>query len=340
MLLHKELRSGFSDYFAGSASYSVDQQVYTRPFNENNEILNSVFHNIHCGPAIYFTTSLTIRLYVENCMFFNCSAQSNGGAININCPNGYFVMDKICGFNCFTESSHGQFVYTYHALAILNYVSIHRCPGQYQTGTLYSPIYGYAGNQNMTYCNSSYCYTYQHSICYMTSSNKIVQYFCSFTNNYATHSFGSYFTSNTNTFVLKSIFINNNSPLYALIYSDYQIQFEESIFMFNYCILFNKATTLTFSVINCFINRITAYALYTGSPVSAATTNGYTQTYNIAHFVSYYCNEQQSAQELTPCATLPAPPTSCGCQSDANIHILNTISSVLNIIIYPLLIQQ
>jgi len=184
------LRNGFSDYYGIEAGVSVKGVTFTRPYVQDNEISNCLFHNIHCGPAIMFSTIEKIRLLIEECMIANCSASTHGGGVAFYSISGEIIMNKVCGFLCNTHGFIGQYLYSAQNTASLSYVTLHRCGDKLPKGESNSPIYSAYGVMNQSFCNSSNCHVRNYCLFEGRSLQRYNVDYTTFSENTATVSYG------------------------------------------------------------------------------------------------------------------------------------------------------
>ena len=132
-------------------------------------------------------------------------------------------------------------------------------------------------------------------------------------------------------------YVNNSSPHATsgnIDISTYHVFFELCIFLQNFRILFNGFATIS----SCYISH-TASLQTTGLNVVFFSTNNlilddgfWTETYQFTHYSSAFCEIPTPAQskeptpdpqgaEITPCQTIPEPPTECNVPDPAQLLI-------------------
>jgi len=180
------LASCFNSYFEGN--YDIIFRSRSRITEEKDNLLvYDCFFEGLSQSAIYYYGS-TINLVVCDCMFYSCLSSLNGGGIYFSCSNGGIVLDRVCGFQCYStssSSSYGQFCNTLTGDNIheYHYVSIRSCPS---TGSSrYCSLWIGNGNQKLYSVNQSmnscYCVASFQSL----FSQSLQSQFCTVSNNIA-----------------------------------------------------------------------------------------------------------------------------------------------------------
>jgi len=145
--------------------------------------------------VIYFRTTHSVELLVEDCVFCECSA----GGIYFYCPNdGASVIMKVCVYNCHTSLSDfksGQFAYigtNNLKRNEIDMVSISQC-GREISNDKAHPLYLVLGIQKVIYLNSSNNKVYYYSGFSSSGSSKFNMSFSSLYDNLASHSVCLYY---------------------------------------------------------------------------------------------------------------------------------------------------
>ena len=111
------IKSDWEDYFQG---FSIDQN-YTGKINGQGLYQQGNFHFKDCfiedneGSGIYIdlqnSTEHNDKTLIEYCMFANCTAVTNGGAVNFFSMNGEFIVHHSCCVKC-TCNLDAHFIYS------------------------------------------------------------------------------------------------------------------------------------------------------------------------------------------------------------------------------------
>ena len=140
-----------------SCDYYPDKNY--RNFNSIFYINNCYFFRTHTyngyGGIIYFY-NMIVDLKISDCIFFNCSSNSQGGAIRIHCntvgSKSEFIRN--CGYDCFASDQYQFALIAFHWTNPNNasFISVSFC-GRENNGRISFGIQG--GNINLNNFNSS-----------------------------------------------------------------------------------------------------------------------------------------------------------------------------------------
>ena len=283
------------------------------------------------GGAITISTTKSIELLIESCLFYNCSRHTNGGAIYFQSTEfGSIVLNKVCASHCFTNpSSEGQFIFIYQSStqkATFQLTTITACSHDIQL-TPYSSVFIQNCPIDIKNLNSSKNNCHFYSCFYFHTSRVISLNFSTFTYNNCIYYHLFFYSSggvNSRTIIKCNIIGNEaRTPGYGIIYSGHdRIIFQFCIFELNNDILFNGLITIQNSSIKH------SSGLYIGSAVTflyASNSIISTQTYVLDHFSTFACVPLYDNQEITACQTIPPQPTECQLNSN-NQNNLRLIS--------------
>jgi hypothetical protein len=307
------IRTAWNDYFTGSPTV-IQTTEYTlrQTFSGTGVyILNCLFRSItstSSGGALS-CTSVTYLL-VESTPFFSCStSSSNGGAIYFYNSGGQCVLDKICGFDCYSSSS-GQFVYIVVNNAAssknyINYSSISRCVNE-NSGS-HHMMYLYRGKICCPSVNSSMnkCQYYSAISCYPFADCSLSYY--SFTDNIANAYGCVWLNGGGANYEIKSCNILRNTQItlnsYGIIYTSGNLKIDDSCILENNATyIFNQASSYTITLSNCTVDSNSKYG-------NVVTQNTVIKSFIIAlnHISTRNCHsEYDSVGTLTPILQSPS----------------------------------
>jgi hypothetical protein len=314
MLLHK---FAWNDYFTGtpvttlnSSEYSSGQTPSVASVCVSNCLFNKCTNsNTGGGGGALYCTSVTY-LYVETSSFFSCKVYNGpGGAINFCNPNnGQCVLYKVCGYDCCSTTTIGQFVriYIYNVASSKNYVnytSTVRCvcdtSGSCETLCLeYGKIYCPSVNVSMNLCKY-----YSGLFCYPVKDSNAATcslLYCAFVDNKATQYNCIYFRDSGVIYEIKccNILRNTQGTLSSsgTIYTSGSLNIEDS------CILENEATYIFYSSSSCTITLSNCTVDKTSKTGNLVTRNTVTKSFilGLNHMSTRNCHsEYDSAGTLT-----------------------------------------
>ena len=242
-------------------------------------------------------------------------------------------MNRVCGVNCSLtnthhQAAHGHFAHL-QAIGLVNifvhFTSLFSCPGNFIGASSQSVLNIHAGKQNISNLNSS------NNICDVGSSircSNMVECtikFSSFSRNSGIHPFqifegSAFFTQNN--------LINNNSTLSNGLFYIYSaaalliLKINSCFMVNNLFVLFQCLGTSSMQIENCFINH-NLTLLTTGVSIFINGENCldfscFQNTHLIYHLSTGVClaqltpppsNDEIYQLDVTPCITLPNPPT-------------------------------
>jgi len=225
MLLHVLIQvccsNTFSYYFDKEPS-RVIENLNMLHVGEAYHIRSSSFIGM-VGGAVYFYTTTALEVMFDEVLFYNCTS-FEAGAVYFKCANSAVAMYKVCGSDCFTESSgDSQFAYLEPAHTKINRFDLstltHCAPSNRPTRD--ETITFYNGKQNVTYSNFSYNYCQYSASTVMRAATTLTAEarFCTFFKNvvslnYIIHTA----TTGTCSFMVCNI-IDNTSPSYVIYFS-------------------------------------------------------------------------------------------------------------------------
>ena len=261
--------------------------------NENNIlILDCFFINMnHC--CIILTNSNT-NISIISCLFNECKTDLiEGVAIRLYSNSILLFLSKVCGSNCYSTSSNyllGQFCYFLLNSNINNsieYLSLQYC-SPYSNINRNSCLFFRDGLFNIKNLNSSKNYPSRNSAILFHYGSK--GYVCNsnIINNLAREYCTIQSTGNSASNYLNLNVINNSQDTSSrgVIYAfSSNIQFEKSIFINNYLMLFYKDSN-SLKVSNSYI--IGSYNQYNSNIQNCF--NLITSTFNLIHFNTFFCN--------------------------------------------------
>jgi len=311
------LLSHFSDYFGSAPSKEISNYQATQSPDSGWYYVDNTYIGYFYQPAIYLSTRNDINVSIEYCMFYNISAGLSSGTVVANIPNGRIVVANSCFARCYLDGTdYGQafkMVIDKYTCMIMS-VSLTQCAPD-SIITRYALSYHSGGKHYFSYTNASKNILYQFSSFYCTSCVNVSISYCTIRENNAIYAYSLYIQSCSNSYIQFTNIYGNNSPTAntAVVYSgsnSYLTYVMNCIFMENSGILLAAAApgmTLT----NCIIQHISGVG--SGYVTGAVTITTQTATHNISHFRTYYCYplEGNEGLNLSPCQTIPQPPTNC-----------------------------
>jgi len=344
-------RSAFSDFFP---EYSCETML-TNP-HSNYYMFDCFIKDIRRtghGSVLNYE-SLKIRLVIENCVFYNCSAgyysgTINGGVIYFNCADGMYAFSKVCAYRC--EGTYYNNYYTYGCFAYM--ISNHNNTVQQTTLSncgptrsdnyyyVYGSIYLSGGRQYCQNDNSSFNYGYSYIGLYSLSATLIDHKFITINSNFATGPSIYGLTSSTSDqikMVQNSNVVNNTCSSDGVVYGSGKFtNFSNCVFTSNYYTLFSN----TISVTNSYIRHTGPLSSGSAIVVSSVITDSPVATFEMFYFATAFCEiptpaptlEATIQEQCIPGQTLFPPPTDCH-YTEGAAEFLN-----LNSIIHLMLIS-
>ena len=315
------IKSSFSDYFPVRPIDCLSR--YETPpanFYLADCYFKMVTHHASKGGIMCYEM-VNVHLVVEFCVFDTCMSNSDGGAIFFSSTSGGIVVSKVCAIDCSIIAStiEGCFLYSTSGSNNKNSIlfsTLSRCSSNSDNDRRSAVRLG-NGNQTISNVNTTYCYNdYYSAYTLQTSIFLKVQY------NQIEHCYPSgytviYIISGSGTILFsENNFINNSSPStsYGLFRSTPSTTLiTNCVFSINKGVLFSGALTCS----NSFIQH--SDSLTTGLSISLVNTKPLGETFEIINFGTALCitpipnptNIQPTVEgnELTPCRTIPLPPT-------------------------------
>ena len=293
MKFHLILICSFLQFFPNSTfSKHIINNIYQQYIEGNHYFLNNFFEKFNQG-TILFDTSNNIKMVIEESIFQYCSNSNFGGAITFNCHGeSSSVLNKVCGFQCFsTHSNGGQFSY-FKTNNIQYYIltSIFNCS---------NIINGYFGmmttNGNILLNNHNCSNNRLNDWASIRSYNfySCSYLFSTFCNNFASNIIIGFHYGNSNSNFSNSNIINNSANNYATVYAGgASSKIFDCIFYDNQNYLFCVITYGFISINNCYILHQNIYFL-SGHDVSIFFTNtisSFTNSFNLFHIKLGLCD--------------------------------------------------
>ena len=198
------------------------------------------------GGAIYYYTFIKTQLLIEFCIFYKCNTILNGkgGALYLDCINGSIVLNKLCGYECFTSNT-SSFQFSFSSSSLKNfgfYLSISYCSpnslgfhccSRFLNGISISKYHNYSYNTILEDTPTLSFNTYSLDLSFLTISNNfnkldsvIIQFYYSKNNIY--NFYNSNILNNTQKIrlgiihchdvrinLLNIIFFNNSGNLFS-----------------------------------------------------------------------------------------------------------------------------
>jgi len=317
-LMTKEyiIRSSFVDYF-GIEPSRVIENLNLLHVGDAFLIKSSSFIGM-IGGAMYFSTIRSINVMVEETLFNNCTALE-AGAVFFSCENSGFVMDKVCGSDCFTDSDNDcQFGYIKTGTSKLNGYNMttmtHCAPSSITNNIIGLKLVN--GKQNLTYCNFTYNFGKTHPTLHSETVHSELK-FCTIAKNVATSNYILQKSASSTNGFIKCNIIDNTSPSIVLnifsqsYFSDCIIQRNSNtLFQLNaYCYITNGWLKHPNNLVN-----IPSYVLLSG------LTNSIEETETL--FIQHLSTQQCYVEYGNYCYPNPTP-TECYAQNTDGVSILN-----------------
>jgi hypothetical protein len=300
-----EHRSAWNDYFSGTSQPQVISQQTTRqtPTNQCVYILNCLFQSITAtsdGGAVYCSSSVTYLL-VESTSFFSCKTSSAyGGAIYFgNSNSGQSVLHTVCGNDCNSGTSYGQFlvISVYNNPLTKNYVnysSFARCLNEQRNEIL--AIYNgriYCPSVNLS-MNKCYCYSGIYFIPYVDSNSVTCSLtYSSIKDNNATGYTCIRFSSSGPKYEMKSCNILRNTQVIigtqGTIYANGNLMIEDSCILENEAtyIFYQASTSYTITLSNCTVDKTSNNGYLT---TQSTVTKGF--IHKLKHMSTQNCHSE------------------------------------------------
>jgi len=360
--------STFNDLFGNEATQVSNGTTFGQVNGSSfgYHILNCVFSDMYSNRGsydlvvvngvIYFRTTHSVDLFVEDCVFCECSA----GGIYFNCGNnGASMLMRICAYNCHTSLSDfksGQFAYVITKNIKRNdidLVSISHC-GREVSSDKSHPIYLLYGNQKVSYLNSSNNKVYWYSGFSSDAALTFNMTYSSFYDNFASHSVCIYYhiaqRNNDQKFSFCN-FVRNISPVSPgvfVINNDYNEHEFDFLYLID-CIFQDNQNDLFYNSNRCegcerVIYLLRCWIQHSGNwqnrcnngnifeRISCRFENYQTQTHAISFFNEDKCDPDyiHHHEINSPCQTLithPPSPTNCEFNETVGMKILSSILS-------------
>jgi len=328
------LRSAYQEYFPGVTPYvSTVFNIAQKNFPDNFYVVNCLFYDMTESSIYMSHSTLPKHMVVEETGFYNCSSNSDGGAIFFQCENGSMVLTKVCGSKCYLRgSNNGLFSYVdggsskNMTLKFISIVDIIATIGSYSIYFGTSIIYYDMNNlSNIRAHNYPGFYFYPIQSC--------VSRF----NNYVTLS------SNSNGFYLRqsSSLYNttnyvNNTISGSLLFCHSSTQtFSNCIWKNNTGTLFSKGS----ATIIVSYSSIEHKGLWISGGMTIDQIIGESETYYLTHFQSDFCDFGPNLNQLESCLPMPTPhqtipplPTACAIISDGSNNV-GTLTSMFHLLL-------
>jgi len=284
------LLSCFSTFYSQSYDTIRNQQSVVNVTRANLFVYECSFFNFGTS-AVYFLNSI-MNLVISDCLFNTCITKGDGGGIYFSCTGGSIVLNRICGYNCYstsTEVSSGQLSYCRtgdNMINELHYVSCSKCPNSAGVGR-YRPIMIFYGLQKVKNVNFSQnnCIRIPTFQTYYSSSFDQVS--LTAINNAASDEQVLNLHGNRAAFIRLSNIINNVTPNRGVvsIWGSTILTIDSCVFNENSGILFyNGGGSIV--VKNSFI---TLNGDLSFSSVSLSNTTKYMGSYSIDHYSTNMC---------------------------------------------------
>ena len=277
-----------SNYILNHNNYN--QRIFNIPIYY---IIYSTFSNLFSdfGGAI-FITNTTNKLYCIYSTFKYCYSNYDGGAIYYySILNGGFVLNKICGYSCFSNSNDnlnaGQFSYSncpLNKLNHFNYNSILYCANstnlKFYSTTLKN------GNISIYSTNSSNNIVTRMSSFFIYETSNFNFLFVNIINNFASGDF-CLWPGIFNNKIQYSNFINNSVGNYGIIHAP--IMIISNIELYYLIFLSNKNQLFSIAGGSILINNCWFEKNEILSGVTILSTFSLTNTFLISHYSTYLC---------------------------------------------------
>jgi len=332
-LLWVALLSGFHDFFPVQQECNKRYNTASDPYDSyfSDCFFTSIVANEGPGSTIYYSSAI-LRIVIERCVFYECknSGAYDSGNIFFVSTSGEIVLSKICGSSCYTTNNArtGQFCHItsgpVQKRVEFLLCSITQCSPNSTVGG-YCSLYVGAGSQYYDKLNLSNNGAVRVSGLNSFNPFTYLMQYCNIVSNYASTYRVMYLQTGINTKISNfTNFVNNSSPhvSYAVIDASQTFNFHSCVFTNNGWILFSGQITLS----KCFITHLEQNITYGAGvyfyPEGICNNNPFCmiQTYEIIHFSSAMCDAATPAptiiptspifgEEVTPCATIPNPPT-------------------------------
>ena len=243
--------------------------------------------------GIIYCYNIICKMKLNNCIFYKCCCDSNGGAIYLSCfTNGTNVeLNRICASNCFTNINQFSFISTFHSADCNNsaiFLSINNCNFNDKNYISYYLSYG---NMYIKNFNSSKNFNKEISTISISRQNIFEGIFWTIVDNIVTEDKNVMLNGNYINILSFCNIINNISPL-----DNGVITIWYGSYIIDNCIFLNNKNTLFYvhkgelNINNCFINLINI-----NSHKGIINLNNYSLINNINtlilnHYSTIHCN--------------------------------------------------
>ena len=319
--------SSFEEFFPDielNESYSLSNYRYIFINNISSlYISNCLFFQIttEANGGVIFCQIYEINiLLIEDCSFSQCQVtRYQGGAIYYDCPEGQFLMNRICSGYCYTKIG-SSFQFAMISTSTLGKNSIYMSSIYKSSHDGYSRYHSFGlifGNQIVQSLNQTNCQLCLFSSLYSFSSNSLILSYSTIFQNEAHVFICLYLASGYNNTIFNLNFINNSqsSNENGLVYNwgDSNTSILNSIFLNN--ILLKNSTLFyiesgNLNFFECQIDNFTHNTEFLESFTYLPTT-----TFDLTFYYNDSCNIIPSNLPPTPAQTIPPSPTGCSIYS-------------------------
>jgi len=332
-------RSGFAEYFPSIEPMNISNK-FSNVYSKGIYICDSLFENFNMGSALSIASIYRpVFLVVERTAFSYCQTGSlPGGGIYYCSYEGGLILNKVCAFKCYSETSSGQFLYyqvSNDEPFLIEICSVSECSPMGIPGNRHSPLYINSGNCSINNLNTSKCFVYQYSSFYMYNSKNFTISYSSFLSNYASYARSMYLQFSAVSMMAWIRFtniINNNSPLA----NTGVVQIATGSVNISRCLFFGNQDILFYGT-NCHMTVKESYiyhsgvifniSTYTSASLITTSTSKYTETIPVTHFSTHQCNDGFYYQNEAQFITMPPSPTECVIETNSLIGSLSILKA-------------
>ena len=262
------------------------------------------------GGVIYlYNNNISCSMRINNCIFFNCSADDMGGAIYFfskKFGSSFVELTKICGNYCYTDKLR---TYQFGAIHVYQYtqnhidlVSLSNCNHFHD---VYITFMLHGGNMTVNNYNSTKNHNIQHTGLQIALATPLNAKFCTITENNVSMYSCILIEGNSNNFLSYFNIIKNNCPYDFGVVSCYFgfLQINNTLFLNNEDILFSTFSSKLY-IFDCIINHLNMSKfsiLKSNGNISTLNLQfGNTNTFVLSHFQSDSCFGKSIYYEIKP----------------------------------------
>jgi len=359
------IRSSYASDFFGNEPVSTTVENVVQPVLSNQYYFHqcAFFDMANRAVTLSEYNDYNISMLIYECSFYNCSSSLASGAVYFSNRDGAACLNKVCGFNCFTQSNTvNQFgaLGSTNSQIILDRCSFSRC--SWKTGTRSRCLYLTYGFHDIKGINISINREmYDQGIIHIYSSSNLNLNYSTFFNNSQPSTNYPININNQigNLLSIKYCILAHNTYSSYLIFAypgmnNKRIVFDNTIFLKNSGNLILTSTSTVYGsviLIYCVIMQSGSNtgAVTMDNVLNTITNTIVTNTFILKHLHTGLCEADVDAFTVeptnavldpTPAQSIPLSPTECfvSTENPAEIigiqnilHLLKTLSVMIHV---------